>query len=331
LNVRKDIALAALALAVLALAAALVAAFVAVGRGDDAQPAPSAVDGPIVVATSLSPRLAAFGDTLTARLDVTVDRSEVDPDLVKVQSTFKPWKLVGEPTRERADVGSVTYLRTTYVLRCLIALCVPADETARYDFRRARVTYDPPSGEGGEALTVDTFWPALFVTSRLDAASFSERDPLSAPWRADVLALPSVTYRIRPALLVVLLGLGGIVLLGVASVLGYRALPARREPPPPPPPPPPPVLSALEQALRLLETPPVENGVADRRRALELVADEIAAWGDRRLEGRARALAWSPETPALEATRTLAATVRELVPVDEEESEESEVEDAQPA
>jgi hypothetical protein len=325
--VRRDLAAAALAVALLALAAVLVTAFVLVGGDDEAQTTPAA-DGPIVAATSLSPRLVAFGDTLTARIDVTVDRNEVDPDLVQVRSSFDPWKPVAAPVREREDVGSVTYLRTTYVLRCLIALCVPADETARNDFKPARVTYELRDGVSGERVSVQSFWSALFVTSRLDAASFSERDPLSAPWRADVLSLPEVTYRIRPALLVVLLALGGMALLGAAGVLGYRALPARREPPPPPPPPPRPVLSALEQALRLLETPPAEDGVADRRRALELVADEIAAWGDRRLEGRARALAWSAENPQVEATRALAATVRARVQEDEDEGEEA---DGQPA
>ena len=326
MNVRKDVAVGALAVAGLALAAVLVVALAVVGRGADGQ-APT-LDGPVVASSSLSPRLAAFGDTLTARVDVTVDRDQVEPDGVRVSASFKPWQPVREPTREREDVGSVTYLRTTYVLRCLIAVCVPADETERFDFKPAKVTYEPTADQPGEPLTVETFWPALFVTSRLDAASFSERDPLSAPWRADVTTLPTVTYRIGPGLLVALLALGGIGLLAATGVLGYRVLPARREPPPPPPPPPKPVPSVLEQALRLLETPPVENGVADRRRALELVADEIATWGDRRLEGRARALAWSAETPPAAATKALAATVRERVRVEEEEREDREEDEA---
>jgi hypothetical protein len=309
--VRRDVAVAALVVAVLAIAAALVVAFAVVGNDRPATGSTAPDDGPIAVSASVAPRVALFGDTISARVDVTVDRAKIDPDSVRVRGTFRPWTPIGEPRREREDSGSTSYVRTTFVLRCLSALCVPADETSRYDFKPAKVTYEPPAGGAGERPVIDAFVPALFVHSRLDAASFTERDPLAAPWRADLVSLPAVTYRVTPWLLTALLSAGGALLILAAGVLGYPLLPLQREPPPEPPPPPRPILSPLEQALRLLETPPAEDGGAARRRALALVADELATWGDRRLEGRARALAWSEDTPAVEATRALAATVRE--------------------
>ncbi len=108
--------------------------------------------------------------------------------------------------------------------------------------------------------------------------------------------------------------LGGVALIAAGGVLAYRARPRRLPPPPPPPPPPAPRLAPLEQALALLVTPVAVDdaeGIAERRRALELVADEVATWGgDPGVERDARRLAWSAEDPAFEDMQALAAGVR---------------------
>jgi hypothetical protein len=243
-------------------------------------------------------------------VETAVDNDQLDPALVRVKSSFGDWSRVGDPTVKRQDSGSTTYLRTTFVLRCLIPLCVPTNGTSRFEFKTAKVSYEAPVGEGTERLVIDADWPVLVVHSRLDASDLTERDPLAAPWRADLASLPAVTYRIRPGLLTLLLLGGGILFVLAGALLGYRALPRRREPAPPPPPPPKPVLSPLEQALILLEAQKGEDGVEERRRALELVADELAGWEDPKLERTARALAWSEDAPAEEEARALAATVR---------------------
>jgi len=101
---------------------------------------------------------------------------------------------------------------------------------------------------------------------------------------------------------------GGLLVLG-GGVLAYRMLP-RRAPPPEPEAPPEPELTALERALAVLESPAQADGVADRRRALELIADEAAQWKDNELTQTARELAWSEDVPEEEAARALVARVR---------------------
>jgi hypothetical protein len=280
------------------------------GKGEKAPGPPG--ETPIAAIGSLTPRIALFGDTINARVDTTIDNTQLDPSLVRVQARFGTWSQVGDPVVEREDSGRTSYLRTTYLLRCLIALCVPTNGTGRYEFKPAKVRYEAPQGSATERLVIDSQWPVLVVHSRLDASDLSERDPLAAPWRANLVSLPAVTYRIRPGLLAGALLLVGLGLLAAAAVLVYRLLPHRVEalPPTPPPPPPEPVLSPLEQALALLEARGAVDGTEERRRALELVADELAGWDERSLERTARTLAWSEDEPAAEATRALAATVR---------------------
>lgn len=301
------------AILVLALVVALtlaVAGLVTGGGGEKA--GGPAAETPIAAVGSLAPRIALFGDTVTARVDTTIDNTQLDPSLIRVRARFGTWSQVGASVVERESSGKTTYLRTTFLLRCLIALCVPTNGTGRYEFKPAKVSYEAPQGGATEHLVIDSHWPVLVVHSRLDASDLSERDPLAAPWRANLVSLPAVTYRLRPGLLTGLLLLIGLGLLTAAAVLAYRLLPHRVEAPPPPPPAPPPapVLSPLEQALALLEEQESEDGAEDRRRALELVADELAFWDERSLERAARTLAWSEDEPAPEAARALAATVR---------------------
>ena len=62
----------------------------------------------------------------------------------------------------------------------------------------------------------------------------------------------------------------------------------------------------------------------ERRRALELVADEVERVGDRELALQARALAWSSAAPQVQRTRELASLLRvRLAPVLELEAASS--------
>jgi hypothetical protein len=298
-----------LALALGAVVAALAVVLVAglrSGADDDAPPAQRA---PIAAAATLSPRIALFGDTLTATVDVVVDRTVIDPDAVEVRWSHAAWKPVGTPERTRRDSGSTAFLRTTYVLRCLAQPCVPVRETEEVQFDAARISYAAPVGEGSRRLTVDAEWPPLIVHSRLAGPDENRRDVLASPWRADLLSLPAVSYRVSPWLLLGLLVVAGTLFVAAAAVILYRLLP-EREPPPEPEPEPEPVPTPLEQALALLEAPAAANGGQDRRRALELVAEEVERWGDDDLALSARTLAWSEDSPEGDETRALAARLR---------------------
>jgi hypothetical protein len=302
-----------IALALLAIVGASAVAVVLAGggRGDGGGPAQPTQGSPGIEARgALSPRIALFGDTIVARVDVVLDRRRVDPGSVRVLATFSPWTLVGDPERVRNDGGMTTHVETTFVLRCLTSPCIPPNDTTQLTLPPARVTYAGPEGRPATAGPLEIEWPTIVVHSRLDSADLEGRRPASSPWQADVLSLPSVSYRIPPVLALALLFLGAALLVGVGSLLAYLGWPRRAPAPPPPEPEPVPGLSPLEQALTLLESPAQENGAADRRRALELLGDALADRGDQKLARSARRLAWSEQVPDAEEASGLALRVR---------------------
>ena len=97
------------------------------GGGSPGSP-PSAIQA----RSALLPGVVLFGDTLTARLDVILDRSKVDPGSVRVQASFAPWKAVAPPKQVRRDgSASSTYIGKTYILRCLEAELQPYQSILR--------------------------------------------------------------------------------------------------------------------------------------------------------------------------------------------------------
>jgi hypothetical protein len=312
---RRGWSLPAFALVALAVIGALGLAAVLWSRGDAApdpsvEPASPAVeqDG-LSASADFRPRIALFGDTIDAWVDVVADPSVVDPTTVQVTWDSAPWTPVVPPRTAIEQVGSTAHVRVTYVLRCLSGVCAPARETERLDLEPARVSYTTTAGGRRSQETADVTWPTLVVHTRVAGVDGAARDALSAPWRADLASLPAVSYRVPPWLAVALLATLGVALVALAGVAVYRVWP-RREPEPEPEPEPEHVASVLEQALELLEADVSDDGVEERRRALELVADEVEHLGDESLADSARELAWSPVDPAVERTRALAADLR---------------------
>lgn len=316
----------------LLLAAAAAAGAVAIvleadggGGGRSSSIAPLA-PGPVGATATLSPRSLFFGDTLTAHVDVEVDRRRAIPGSVRIKGEFAPWSLVGVPVRIRRDAGGTTVIRMTYVLRCVISPCIPPRETAPLEFNQARVTYRLQKGKAEGA--VEARWPVLVVHSRIVRSDFDQQASLTSPWKADLVSLPAPSYRVSPGTLRgIALGVGALfALAGVA--LGFLAIPDRAPAPEPEPEPlaeSEPSLPPLEHALVLLEADARANGAADQRRALELVAEEMEARGDARLALKARGMAWSEDVPIVSDTRGLAANVRAALAADEEEAEEHEL------
>lgn len=307
LEVRRIVLAAGAVALVGALCAALVVVL-ALDRGGARGAGPVPPEDGLSATASLDPRIVLFGDTVTARVDVVLDRSAIEVDSVRVAWAPAPWRHVRPPERTVETDGPVAHIRTTYLLSCLTRECAPARETEEIAFPAARVSY--PEGGSAGPTRVAAEWPSLLVHSRLGELDADRRDALAAPWRADFVSLPAVSYRVSPgASIAVLVGLAAL-LFAIAAVVTYRAWP-RPVPEPEPEPPPPPVASALEQALALLESPVAMNGNEGRRRALELVADEVERVGDLELALAARALAWSPDAPEVPATRALATRLRD--------------------
>jgi hypothetical protein len=330
-------ALSLLGLAVLAGMAVLLGALLVWGRGgpDDGVQVPIPADpAPAIEArAALSPRPVTFGDTVAARVDVTLDRQRIDADSVRVATDFAPWAPTAEPERTRREGEMTTHIRSTWTLRCLASACLPPGQPLRISLEPATVTYDTlgPQAASGRRLTAR--WPLLVVHTRLEtsvlapSAFGSGTSPFETPWRADMVSMPPVSYRVEPETArIPLFGAAGVfALLGVA--LAYLGRP-RRHPKPVlvPKAPPEPVPTPVEQALAMLEDAVAANGATDRRRALELVAAELAGRGSNDLAQLARTLAWSRQSPALERTTPLAEEARPALGLDESEDEEPEAE-----
>jgi hypothetical protein len=271
---------------------------------------------------TMSPRIVLFGDIVRARVDVIVDAERVDPDSVRVAAAFSPWEVVGQPEQVRREADETTILRTTYVLRCFTSPCLPPGDAVQLEFDAARVTYERARDEAAEGVpprqSLRITWPVVTLYSRYASASFTGREGLTTPWRADLATLPAVGYRVAPGLVLALLLAAGVLLAGAGGFLVYRAWPRRVPAPPPEPEPLPPPLPPLLLALVLLEDAARADGAEDRRRALELVAEALTEHGDEDLAHSAKILAWSEADPEVEDTTELAARVRATLVVEEE-------------
>jgi hypothetical protein len=282
---------------------------VLVGRGSGR--AESSPILPLRAHGTISPRIAVFGDTIRAQVDVTLDRRRVDPSSVRVHAGFKQWRRVGPGELVRSDAGSTTYLRALYALRCLKLPCTPGRDTIVFDFDPARVEFEDRFGGKSKQASVAVAWPRVVIHTRITPGDLTAQ---ASPYRADLATLPKPSYRTSPGRLLALLIAGGVLLALAGIALGYFGWP-RREPEPAAEPEPEPIrdsaLSPLEQALELLENAASANGAADQRRSLELVAEVLAERGDDDgLVRTARELAWSPTPPPVTATKGLAVRVR---------------------
>jgi hypothetical protein len=275
---------------------------------------------------ALIPDTHLFGEPVVVRVDVVVDRDQVDPAAVDVKSDFKPYETIGATELERQDVGRFTHLTYTTTLRCLTEDCIPKtfkysdipisqtpelplfpenqqrDEKRKYDFPPTLVT----TGKGDDLRTLGrVVWPPLRSLSRLnwyDDAIVGQ----GFPFVATVTPLPDTSYRISPTLLGLLLLALAIAL--VAIPVGYlvRSRRARLEPRESTAP----QLSPLERALALVEWASRRPSADERREALEALAFELDGESVETAD-RARAQGWSPPSPQSDEMTELVASIRE--------------------
>jgi len=253
------------------------------------------VKGPILetdlfaVRADVTPHEHLFGDSLTAQIDVLLDRDFVEPETVRVNGTFAPFQVRGQVRREREDLGNTTHLKFVYDLECLSGeTCLPKLEGKTFELPEARVSYVVT--DIGDRTTARVRLPLLSGTSRLLGANLDE-----PAFRADPRQVPAPTYRVSPALLAaVALGLAGalvlaaLVLLVPLAPIGFvqrwreRRRLARR--------------TDLERALaHLRATSPGES--EEVRPALERLASELGRVENDDLAVQTRRLAWSEPPP----------------------------------
>ncbi|HZB23517.1 MAG TPA: hypothetical protein VE444_06690 [Gaiellaceae bacterium] len=285
------------------LAAAVVVALVLLatlgGRGDDAPPP----RGDVTVSTSLAPSPLFFGDLVEARVEVLVNREQLDPDTVLLEADFAPFSLVGRPQESRSHSGRTTSIDVRYTLQCLVEACLPRPGgIALPDLQ----VHARPSSDNG--VTYKQTWPRVDVVSRVQAVAL-ETDP--PPWRQQ-LALPAVSYRLAPERLAAALTLAAVLLAVGAFVLVAREVVRRRR-----------FLvdrahfrSALARALELARAS-AARGPDDRRKALALLARVLAfdPNGGRRLAPVAARLAWGRAEPSTTGLETLVEEVERTVRV----------------
>lgn len=240
-------------------------------------------DRSFAVATSITPRTAAFGDPLTARARVLLDRDKIEVDSVRLLARFSPWR--DRTTIERVDAGNLTALTFTIDLQCLTLSCVAFERERQERFGATIISV------GGRVY--ELVWPEVTIVSRvpprelLPESTGEEEQDWPPRWRAAV-AVPEPSYRLSPRLLTWLLGCFGLLLIGASAAAGWRLwsrgrLAGRQE------------VSLLDRALALVRSARTDE---ERRAALEALALALEGERDQELAEPARALAWSERRPS---------------------------------
>jgi hypothetical protein len=269
------------------------------------------VKGPILetdlfaVRADVTPHEHIFGDTLTARIDVLLDRAFVKPETVRIEENFAPFRVRGDVRREREDLGNTTHLTYVYELDCLQGeTCLPKQEGKTFELPEARVSYVVT--DIGERTTTRVRLPVLTGTSRLLGANLEE-----PAFRADPRQVPEPTYRASPTLLAAgALGLAGALVLAALFLLlplvpiGFvqrwreRRRLARR--------------TDLERALAHLRATPTGES-EEVRPALERLASELGRVESDDLAVQTRRLAWSEPPPVEEELGGLSDDVQDVI------------------
>jgi hypothetical protein len=292
LAAKPAVRIAAIAVAAGAALAGFVAAFLV-----STHEAPSVLlEQPVTIKRALSTTAALFGDGIEAEVDVYTDDRSVDPESVRIRTSFAPYRAA-QTRVDRERRGGVSLLQTRIVLTCLTQACVPPRASGRaFRFPPLTVTYR--TGSRTESVAVP--WERVHVVSRLPLDSTASLGVVDTAPPLDSGFPRSPT--LQRALLIgaaTVLGLVGAILVATGlwprlASAGYR----RRK------------LSPLERVLVEVEASAQLADETQRRRVLDLLASRLAELPSPSLEARTRSLAWGEATPEPELVTRLAAQVR---------------------
>jgi hypothetical protein len=195
--------------------AAIAATVVVLVLGRSVPTTPEGSPGQIHVQARLVPAAVQFGDPVTAQVVATVDASRIDPHTVRITQSLAPLTELGAPRVRVVREGKLGVVVQTTRAACLTDSCVGASNSTTVSLPPARVTAAP---SGGSARTVTVAWPALTIQGRVPASAVSSS---VTALRADA-SPPSVSYRISPTTLALLLDAAAVVLAVLAVVFGGR-------------------------------------------------------------------------------------------------------------
>ena len=286
-----------------ALFALLVAVSLAAGCGGGGDEIAALPQGSFIAASgSLGSPIHLFGDTITADVNVVVDKTKLDPGRISLKTFFAPYEPIEEMEVSRREAGNLAEVRHRLRLRCLERACItstlgtiqnPGGSAPRtFRFQPAQVQYTDPGKTEPRLLRTVRFGPLESVT-RINAQDVTQ--VYGFPFRGNVTPLPATSQRMSPTTLALVLLLLAAALLVLPATLILRWWRERRRPPPPEPEPEP---TALERAIALVEWSLERENGAERRAALEALASELDVVEPNGLGDETRVAAWSPPSPS---------------------------------
>jgi hypothetical protein len=244
----------------------------------------------VTVEAALDRSVLEFGDAVTARVVIALDRDAVRPQTLHVVDDLAPLTTLSARTETRTVSGRLETVSLIQRVACLTTPCL----ARAIALPHIRVTVTTRSG----AVTrVTASWRPLQLRSRVTAADLAA----TTPHLAGDTAVAPPSYRLAPGTASVVLDIvAALTAAGAAAILALEALRFRRrrrhvdgdE---------------LSRALRLVREaerrPP-----SDRRRALALLARLLHG---HTLERNASDLAWSRPVPEPQPVEALVSQVEE--------------------
>ena len=257
---------------------------------------------PVEGGTQLSRSGVLFADPMRASVQVIVDRTRVDPDLVGFTAHFEPFVRVATQQVTRHDTSRLTRLVYSVDLICLTNICLSKDkpEPVRVQFPPVEVFYTPKSGF---RKTLRLSWTATTIGPRTTEADLNGSDPILQPsWRASTDPF-AVSYGTSPhTLRTILFVASGLLLAFALFALARFVITGKLRLR---------ILSPLERAVVLVERAPAD--APEKRKALELLSHELTRSGEPELALAAKQLAWAEPTPLPTLTQPLTLDVRRVI------------------